>query len=76
MEDRLVRRLLTTVNEAALRQVVSEHVAGLIDETLDEWDDAARWRTLVTRFGREPIQEAAEIAVRKTIDDLFAELRG
>ena len=75
-QPRLLASILGTVDQAALREVVANHVAGLIDETLDEWDDAARWRTLITRYGSGPIHEAAGIAVRKTIDDLFTELRG
>lgn len=73
---RLLADLLSCVDQSALRETISEHVTRLIDETLDEWDDSARWRELVTRFGREAIHDVATIAVTRTIDDVFVELRG
>ena len=59
------------VDRRQLKAAVRHHVSGLIDETLDEWDDEARWRMLVTRFGKDAIHEAATIAVTKFIDDAF-----
>ena len=68
---RLLDDLLGCIDRRQLEAVVRRHVTELTEETLDEWDDAARWRTLVTRFGSDAIHEAATLAAMKLIDDLL-----
>lgn len=75
MSDRLLDDLLACVDQRQLDAVVRRHVTELINDTLDEWDDAARWRTLVTALGRDRAQELATIAVRQTIRRLFEGVR-
>jgi hypothetical protein len=69
---KLVPELLACLDKPKTEAVVRRYVAELTEKTLDEWDDAARWRMLVTRFGGEMIQEAVTMAALRALNDLLA----